>query len=477
MKNKLLLENCAYINGEFISGKSQFTATNPATLKPLGSVADLDVNDCRNAIDAANQAWIKWRTTPVGERSNYLRRMFNLINEHAEELAEIMTLECGKPIQESLVEIDYANSFMEWYAEEGKRTYGEVIPSVKGGVRLTTMKQAVRVVAAITPWNFPLAMITRKVAPALAAGCTVVLKPASQTPFSALALAKIAQMADLPAGVINVVTSKDSKGIGSELATNPTVRKISFKGSTALGSTLLSQAATTVKRVSMELGGNAPFIVFDDADIEKAVQGAISGKFRNAGQTCVAVNRFYVQKNVYAEFSEKLTQAVKSLKVGDGIHKSTQVGPLINKAAIAKVKEHVDDALENGAKVLTGGLVLHDLFYAPTVLVDVPLDAKIAHEETFGPICALFSFDTEEQVIELANDTPFGLAAYLYSNNIFRCQRVSELIESGMVGVNTGMVSNASAPFGGVKQSGLGREGSKSGIDEYLEIKYICYGE
>lgn len=477
MKNKLLLENCAYINGEFISGKSQFTVTNPATLKPLGSVADLDVNDCRNAIDAANQAWIKWRTTPVGERSNYLRRMFNLINEHAEELAEIMTLECGKPIQESLVEIDYANSFMEWYAEEGKRTYGEVIPSVKSGTRLTTMKQAVGVVAAITPWNFPLAMITRKVAPALAAGCTVVLKPASQTPFSALALAKIAQMADLPAGVINVVTSKDSKGIGSELATNPTVRKISFTGSTAVGSTLLSQAATTVKRVSMELGGNAPFIVFDDADIEKAVQGAISGKFRNAGQTCVAVNRFYVQKNVYAEFSEKLTQAVKSLKVGDGIHKSTQVGPLINKAAIAKVKEHVDDALENGAKVLTGGLVLHDLFYAPTVLVDVPLDAKIAHEETFGPICALFSFDTEEQVIELANDTPFGLAAYLYSNNIFRCQRVSELIESGMVGVNTGMVSNASAPFGGVKQSGLGREGSKSGIDEYLEIKYICYGE
>ncbi len=477
MNNKLYLENCAYINGEFIKRKTTFTVINPATLKPLGSIADLTVADCRKAIKSADKAWQKWRNTPVGERSNYVRRIFELINQHAQEFAEIMTLECGKPIQESYTEVEYANSFMEWFAEEGKRTYGETIPSLKQGTRLTTIKQSVGVVAAITPWNFPLAMITRKVAPALVAGCTVVLKPASQTPFSALALAKITQLAKLPAGVLNIITSKDSKGVGKELATNPLVRKISFTGSTSVGSTLMNQASGTIKRVSMELGGNAPFIVFDDADVDKAVQGAIAGKFRNAGQTCVAVNRFYVQKGIYKEFAEKLTVEVKKLKVGNGINKTTQVGPLINQAGIDKVEEHIEDALNRGAKILTGGKIIKDLFYQPTVITNLPTDALIAQEETFGPICALFSFETEEEAIKLANNTPFGLAAYIYSNNIFRCQRVSEQIESGMIGVNTGMVSNASAPFGGVKQSGLGREGSRYGIDEYLEVKYICYGE
>ena len=477
MNNKLFLENCAYINGKFTKRKSTFTVINPATLKPLGSVANLTVADCTNAIDAANQALQSWRNTSVGERSNYVRRIFDLINEHAQEFAEIMTMECGKPIQESFVEVDYANSFMEWFAEEGKRTYGETIPSINGTTRLATIKQPVGVIAAITPWNFPLAMITRKVAPALVAGCTVVLKPASQTPFTALALAKIAQLAKLPGGVLNIITSKDSAGLGQELATNPLVRKISFTGSTSVGSRLMSQAAGTIKRVSMELGGNAPFIVFDDADIDKAVQGAIAGKFRNAGQTCVAVNRFYIQKGVYTEFARKLTIEVKKLKVGDGMKESTQVGPLINQDGIDKVEEHVADAMNRGATILTGGKVISDLFYSPTVITNVPVDALIAYEETFGPICALFQFETEEQVVDLANNTPFGLAAYIYSNNIFRCQRVSEQIEAGMVGINTGMVSNASAPFGGVKQSGVGREGAKYGIDEYVEVKYLCYGK
>jgi len=388
-----------------------------------------------------------------------------------------MTKESGKPLAESLVEVDYANSFMEWFSEEGKRAYGETIPAIKQGTRLATIKQGVGVVAAITPWNFPLAMITRKVAPALVAGCTVVLKPASQTPFSALALAKIAELVGLPRGVFNIITSKDSKGVGKELATNTAVRKISFTGSTAVGVTLMQQAAETVKRVSMELGGNAPFIVFEDADIDKAVEGAIAGKFRNAGQTCVAVNRFYVQDSIYQEFSERLTAAVRKLKVGDGLKKGVQVGPLINQKGLKKVNEHVADALAKGAEITTGGKVIKDLFFEPTVLVNVPHDAAIAQEETFGPICSLFSFKTEEEAIKLANDTPFGLAAYFYSSNIFRCQRVAEQIESGMVGINTGMVSNASAPFGGIKQSGLGREGAKYGLDEYLEVKYLCYGE
>lgn len=476
MNNPLFLEK-AYINGKFVEKNKMFEVVNPATLKVLGSVPDLGVADCQKAIEAAHTAWHGWQETPVGKRCQLVRRLFELINQHAADLAEIMTKECGKPYTESLVEVEYANSFMEWFAEEGKRMYGETIPALKSGTRLATIKQGVGVVAAITPWNFPLAMITRKVAPALVAGCTVVLKPASQTPFSAIALAKLSAEAGIPKGVFNVVTSKDSQGIGKELATNPAIRKISFTGSTSVGSTLMAQAAGTIKRVSMELGGNAPFIVFDDADIDKAVQGAVAGKFRNAGQTCVAVNRFYVQEPVYDRFAEKLSEAVKKLNVGDGMRKDVQVGPLINSAGLKKVEEHVADARQRGANIRTGGERLDGLFFQPTVLTDVPHDALIASEETFGPICALFRFRTEEEAIDLANDTPFGLAAYFYSNDIFRCQRVAEKIESGMVGINTGMVSNASAPFGGVKQSGIGREGSSYGLEEYLEVKYLCYGE
>ncbi|MFD1768367.1 NAD-dependent succinate-semialdehyde dehydrogenase [Sphingobacterium suaedae] len=476
MNNDLFIQK-AYINGKFVTGKNSFDVINPATQRSLGTVPDLSVSDCKKTVLVAEKAWMAWRNVPIGERCASVRRLFELINRHAGDLAEIMTKECGKPLSESLVEVDYANSFMEWFAEEGKRAYGETIPALKAGTRLTTIKQGVGVVAAITPWNFPLAMITRKIAPALVAGCTVILKPASQTPFSAIALAKLADMAGIPKGVFNVLTSKDSKGIGKELATNPIVRKISFTGSTQVGSTLMAQSATTVKRISMELGGNAPFIVFDDADLEKAVQGAIAGKFRNAGQTCVAVNRFYVQEGIYKEFAKRLTQEVQKLKVGDGMKKNVQVGPLINKAGLEKVQEHVDDAVQKGAALATGGKSLHGLFFQPTVLTHVPHHALIATEETFGPVCALFPFKTEEEAIRLANDTPFGLAAYFYSNNIFRCQRVAEQIESGMVGVNAGMVSNASAPFGGVKQSGIGREGSTYGLEEYLEVKYICYGE
>lgn len=476
MSDTLFLEK-AYINGEFITRKKTFAVINPATGKALGTVPDLRIQDCKKAINAAEKAWETWRKKPVGERSAVLKQLVKLIDKHKQELAEIMTKECGKPLSESLVEVDYANSFFEWFAEEGKRAYGETIPSISGGNRLLTIKQGVGVVAAITPWNFPLAMITRKVGPALAAGCTVVLKPASQTPFSALALAKLAEQAGLPKGVLNVVTSKDSKGFGKELATNPLVRKISFTGSTAVGSTLMQQAAGTIKRVSMELGGNAPFLVFDDADLDKAVEGAVAGKFRNAGQTCVAVNRFYVQGAVYDAFAEKLTKAVRQLKVGNGLEKNVQVGPLINKDGLDKVIEHVNDALEKGATRRTGGKPIKELFFEPTVLTDVPTNALIATEETFGPVCALFKFATEQEAIALANDTPFGLAAYFYSTNVYRCQRVAEKIEAGMVGINTGMVSNASAPFGGIKQSGIGREGAKYGLDEYLEVKYLCYGE
>lgn len=476
MNTELFIEK-AYIDGRFVTGEKTFDVINPATGKVLGSVPDLSVADCKKAIAAANEAWPSWKQTPVGERANIVKKIFEIINLHKKELAEIMTKECGKPLAESLVEVDYANSFMEWFAEEGKRAYGETIPSSKKGMHLATVKQGVGVVGAITPWNFPLAMVTRKVAPALVAGCPVILKPASQTPFSALALAKITELAGLPKGILQVVTSKDSSAIGKELASNPDVRKISFTGSTAVGSKLIEQAASTVKRVSMELGGNAPFIVFDDADIDKAVQGALAGKFRNAGQTCVAVNRFYIQEGIYEQFAEQLGREVKKLKVGDGMEQDVQVGPLINQKGLDKVKEHVADALAKGAKAIVGGNELEGLFFEPTVLTGVVHDSLIATEETFGPICALFSFKTEDEAIKLANDTPFGLAAYFYSSNIFRCHRVSEAIESGMIGINTGMVSNASAPFGGIKQSGLGREGSKYGLDEYLEIKYLCYGE
>ncbi|CDS99417.1 succinate-semialdehyde dehydrogenase I, NADP-dependent [Sphingobacterium sp. PM2-P1-29] len=476
MKNPLLL-NQAYINGKFISDKKTFDVVNPSTGKVIDTVPDLEIAACQKAIAAAEAAWTSWRKTSAGERSSLIRKWYELILQNKKHLAEIITLESGKPLKESLTEVDYGNSFVEWFAEEGKRAYGETLPLAQNGNRLMTIKQGIGVVAAITPWNFPVAMITRKVAPALAAGCTIILKPASQTPFSAIALAKLAEEAGIPKGVFNVVTSKDSAGFGKELATNSVIRKLSFTGSTEVGKTLITQAASNIKKVSMELGGNAPFIVFEDADIEAAVKGAIAGKFRNSGQTCVSINRFYIQENIYDTFAQKLTEAVKKLKVGDGLDKGVEVGPLINSKGLEKVKHHIEDAVKHGGKIATGGKPQKGLFFEPTVLTDLSHDALIAQEETFGPVCALFKFTTEEQVIQLANDTPFGLASYFYSQNVNRCFRVSEQLEAGMVGINTGLISNAAAPFGGVKESGVGREGSKHGLDEYMELKYLCFGE
>lgn len=473
--NPLLIEK-AFIDGNFITSANTFDVINPSTNAVIGSLPNLTTADCKNAIVTADIAWKIWRNTNLGDRLTVLRKLYNLVEQNKNYLAEIMTLESGKPLQESLGEVSYGNSFIEWFAEEGKRSYGETIPSLVNSTRLVTIKQGVGVVAAITPWNFPLAMITRKLAPAIAAGCTMVLKPASQTSFTAIALAKLAEQAGLPKGVFSVITSKESAKIGEELATNPLVRKITFTGSTEVGRTLMEQAASTIKRVSLELGGNAPFIVFDDADIDAAIQGAIAAKFRNAGQTCVSINRFYVQDSIYSQFVDKLTVAVKNLKVADGFEEGSQIGPLINAKAVEKVLKHVNDATQKGATIMTGGKVIKDNFFEPTVLAIMPNDSLIATEETFGPVCALFKFSTEEEAIELANNTPFGLAAYFYSENIKRCQRVAEAIESGMIGVNIGLISNAAAPFGGVKQSGIGREGSIYGLDEYMEIKYLCYG-
>jgi succinate-semialdehyde dehydrogenase/glutarate-semialdehyde dehydrogenase len=475
MKNTLLIDS-AYINGKFIKSKHTFDVVNPATGKVIASLPDLKVVDCTKAIINADKAWKSWKNTTVLERCNIVRKWYDLIQYYKDDLAEIMTLESGKPLSESRVEVDYGSSFVEWFSEEGKRAYGETIPAHKKGSRMITIRQGVGVVAAITPWNFPLAMITRKVAPALVAGCTVILKPASQTPLSAIALVKLAEDAGVPKGVFNVITGKDSAGIGKELATNNLVRKLSFTGSTEVGKTLIEQSASNIKKVSMELGGNAPFLVFNDADIDAAVEGALAGKFRNSGQTCVSINRFLIQEDVYDEFSLKLSHAVSKLKVGNGLDKGIQVGPLINAKGLEKVQHHVQDALNHGAELATGGKVIKDLFFQPTVLTNVPKEALIFREETFGPICALFSFKTEEEGIAMANMTEFGLASYFYSTNINRCFRVAEQLEAGMVGVNTGLISNAAAPFGGVKQSGVGREGSKHGLDEYMELKYICFG-
>ncbi|WP_257658302.1 NAD-dependent succinate-semialdehyde dehydrogenase [Parapedobacter lycopersici] len=475
MQNQLITDK-AYINGKFLRGKKQFDVINPADGSTIGSVPDLDATACKKAIDQAYDAWPAWRDTPVAARSAVVYQWYVLITQHKEALARIMTLESGKPLAESLTEVDYGASFVEWFAEEAKRAYGETIPAPKAGQRLVTIRQPVGVVSAITPWNFPLAMITRKVAPALASGCTAVLRPASETPLTALALAVLADKAGFPPGVFNVITGKDSNGMGKELTTNEKVRKISFTGSTAVGRQLMEQAAGTIKKVSLELGGNAPFLVFDDADIDAAINGAIAGKFRNSGQTCVSVNRFLVQDGIFDAFAKKLTAAVKKLRVGNGLEEGVQVGPLINQKGLEKVKAHVADALTKGAMLLTGGKAKKDLFFQPTVLADVPKDAYIAREETFGPVCALFRFKTEEQGIALANNTEFGLAAYFYSRDVNRCWRVSEALEAGMVGVNTGLLSNAVAPFGGIKQSGIGREGSKHGLDEYTELKYLCFG-
>src|SRR5690554_3427320 len=419
--NNLLITE-PLIDGKWISSKDTFNVDNPASGKTVAKVANLTVSETKQAIKAADKAWKDWKNTTAEERGKLLNSWYKLIIQNKDQLAEIMTLECGKPLTESYSEISYGASFISWFAEEGKRAYGETVPSSNPANRIVTIKQSIGVVAAITPWNFPLAMITRKVAPALAAGCTVVLRPASETPLTALALGKLAQEAGFPKGVLNIITGKDSSGMGKELSTNPLVRKISFTGSTKVGRILMSQAADTIKKVSLELGGNAPFIVFDDANIDEAVRGALIAKFRSSGQTCVAANRFLIQDSIFEEFTKKLTIAVSKLKTGDGLKKDVQVGPLINKSGLEKVQEHLKDAIEGGAKIHTGGHVIKDLFFEPTVLSDVSIQSLIAREETFGPVVSLFRFKNEEEAIKLANDTEFGLAAYFYSQDIHRCR-------------------------------------------------------
>ena len=472
---KLFRDKC-YINGEWVEANSKDTISvnNPATLKEIGTVPKCGKEETKNAIDAANAAWPQWKSTSARERSNILRKWFDLIISNKEELAQIMTIEQGKPINESRGEIVYGASFIEWFAEEAKRVYGDTIPDPLTDRRIVVLKQPVGVVASITPWNFPNAMITRKCAPALAVGCPVVIKPASQTPYSALALAALAEEAGFPKGTLNVITGKASE-IGDELAANPIIRKLSFTGSTEIGKVLMAKCAGTVKKVSMELGGHAPFIVFDDANIDDAVAGAMKSKFRNTGRTCVCANRVYVQEKVYDEFCKKFVEAVSKMKVGDGLEEDVTSGPLIDENSLNKVEEHVQDAVQMGAKVAIGGSK-HSLgmnFYQPTILTDVTPQAKITFEETFGPVAPVYKFKDENEVIELANNSPFGLASYFYSRDIGRVWRVAEALEYGMVGVNTGLISKAEAPFGGIKESGLGREGSKYGIDDFIEIKYV----
>ena len=474
-----LLRQQAYIDGAWCDADEGRTVPvlDPATGDTLGTVPHMGAQETRRAIDAANAAWPAWRSKTARERALILRKWNDLMLDNADDLATIMTAEQGKPLAESKGEIAYAASFFEWFGEQAKRIEGDVLESPVHGSRIVVTKQPIGVCAAITPWNFPAAMITRKVAPALAAGCPIVLKPAELTPLSALALAVLAERAGVPKGVFSVVIG-DSKAIGGEMTGNPLVRKLSFTGSTAVGRLLMEQCAPTVKKISLELGGNAPFIVFDDADLDAAVEGAIASKFRNAGQTCVCANRLYVQDGVYDEFARKLAVAVGKLKVGDGREEGVTQGPLIEEKAVRKIEQHIEDAQAKGAKLLLGGKrhALGHSFFEPTVLTDVTSDMLVAREETFGPLAPLFRFKTEDEVIAMANDTEFGLASYFYARDIGRVWRVAEAIESGMVGVNTGIISTEVAPFGGVKQSGLGREGSTYGMDDYLVVKYICMG-
>ncbi|CAJ3173631.1 NADP-dependent succinate-semialdehyde dehydrogenase [Burkholderia pseudomallei] len=477
LKDPALLRERAFVAGEWqaADGGATLEVRNPATGALIGTVPAMGAAETRRAIDAANAAWPAWRKKTAKERAAILRKWHDLMIAHADDLALILTTEQGKPLAEAKGEIGYAASFLEWFAEEGKRVYGDTIPTPAADKRIVVTKEPVGVCAAITPWNFPAAMIARKVGPALAAGCPIVVKPAEATPFSALAMAVLAERAGVPAGVFSVVTG-EPKAIGGELTSNPIVRKLSFTGSTPVGRLLMAQCAATVKKVSLELGGNAPFIVFDDADLDAAVEGAIASKYRNSGQTCVCTNRFYVHEKVYDAFAEKLTAAVAKLKVGPGTEAGVVQGPLINGAAVRKVEAHIADALDKGARVTTGGQ-RHPLghgFFEPTVLTGVTPDMKVAKEETFGPLAPLFRFSTEEEAIRYANDTEFGLAAYFYSRDIGRVWRVAEALEYGMVGINAGIISNEVAPFGGVKQSGLGREGSHYGIDDYVVIKYMC---
>ncbi|MDM8565705.1 NAD-dependent succinate-semialdehyde dehydrogenase [Candidatus Halobeggiatoa sp. HSG11] len=477
LQNSNLFKQQAYINGSWVSSDQTIEVTNPATSSVLGTIPNFGQAETKAAIEAAHAAGIEWRSKLAKERSKLLRDWFDLIMQNQKDLATIMTAEQGKPLAESMGEIAYGASFIEWFAEEAKRVYGDIIPEPMPGRRIIVIKQPVGVVAAITPWNFPNAMITRKCAPALAVGCTIVIKPAKNTPFSALALAALAEQAGIPKGVINIVTG-NAGAIGAELTGNPLVKKLSFTGSTEIGKQLIQQCANTVKKVSMELGGNAPFIVFNDADLDKAVAGTIASKYRNTGQTCVCANRLLVQDGVYDEFAAKLADTVKNLTVGDGLQGETQQGPLINMAAVEKVEEHISNAVSQGAKITYGGKrhSLGGTFFEPTILTNVTPAMQIATEETFGPVAPLFRFKTEAEAVELANDTEFGLASYFYTKDLGRAWRVAEALEYGMVGINEGIISTEVAPFGGIKESGVGREGSKYGIDDFLEIKYMCMG-
>ena len=477
LNDPVLFRQQAFIDGQWLDADDGRTIAvdNPADGERLGQVPRMGASETRRAIEAADRALPAWRALTAKERAGKLRRWYELMLENQEDLARLMTLEQGKPLAEARGEILYAASFLEWFAEEAKRVYGDSIPGHQPDKRLLVLKQPIGVTAAITPWNFPSAMITRKAGPALAAGCTMVLKPASQTPFSALALAELASRAGIPAGVFSVVTGSAAE-VGAELTGNPLVRKLTFTGSTEIGRQLMAECAKDIKKVSLELGGNAPFIVFDDGDLDAAVEGALASKYRNAGQTCVCANRLYVQDGVYDAFAEKLRAAVARLKVGNGLEAGVTTGPLIDDKAVAKVREHIDDALGKGARLLVGGTSLGGNFFEPTILVDVPAGAKVAREETFGPLAPLFRFKDEAEVIAMSNDTEFGLAAYFYARDLGRVFRVAEALEYGIVGINTGIISTEVAPFGGMKASGLGREGSKYGLDEYLEIKYLALG-
>jgi len=479
LKDMSLFRQQCYINGQWVDAddKSTVAVCNPADGVQIGTVPNMGATETRRAIEAANAAWPAWRSKTAKERANILRKWYELMMANQEDLAVLMTVEQGKPLAESRGEVAYGASFIEWFAEEAKRIYGDTIPAPSGDRRIVVIKQPVGVCAAVTPWNFPNAMITRKAGPALAAGCTMVVKPASMTPYSALALCELAERAGIPKGVLSVVTGA-SGPIGKELTTNPIVRKFTFTGSTEVGKQLMAQCAGTVKKVSLELGGNAPFIVFDDADIDAAVDGAIASKFRNTGQTCVCANRILVQDGVYEEFSKKLADKVSQMKVGNGLEAGVVQGPLIEMKAVEKVEEHIADALAKGARVVTGGK-RHEKggqFFQPTVLSEVTTAMKITREETFGPVAPLYRFKTEDELVRLANDTEYGLCAYFYSRDIGRVWRVAEALESGIVGVNVGIISTEVAPFGGVKESGIGREGSKYGIEEFLEVKYLCMG-
>lgn len=479
LKDPSLLQTRCLIDGQWLDADSGKTiaVTNPATGETIAHVPDMGAAETRRAIDAAEAARAAWQKKTAKQRAAILRRWFELLTEHTDDLAVILSTEQGKPLAEARGEIAYGASYFEWYAEEAKRIYGDIIPSSNSSQRVLVMKQPIGVCAAITPWNFPNAMITRKAAPALAAGCTFVVRPASQTPLSALAIGELAQRAGVPPGVFNVLTGS-SRAIGGELTGNDTVKKFSFTGSTEVGRLLLAQCAGTVKKVSMELGGNAPFIVFDDADLDAAVSGALAAKFRNAGQTCVCANRIYVQAGLHDRFVEKLADAMQQLRVGNGLDEGVTIGPLIDDSAVARVREHIDDAVARGGRLITGGRphALGGLFFEPTLVSHVPQTARVAREETFGPLAPVLRFSTEEEVIRWANDTEFGLAAYVYTRDLGRSIRMAEALEYGMVAINSGALSNEAAPFGGIKQSGLGREGSKYGMDDYVDMKYVLLG-